>query len=116
MLLGYLFHPIILGELSVLISYFLPLILLFCLKVRGYNFSQPRLKKFTLIVPIIIIASKCKDDVLPLYDESENDNTRQSVQPLSRRSRNDSLYAESLDQERQNSPMHEKTRLRKQVL
>ncbi|CAB4374139.1 unnamed protein product [Rhizophagus irregularis] len=46
---------------------------LFCLRTFTNN-NRLKYKKFTLIVPITIIASKCKDDILPLYYESENDN------------------------------------------
>jgi hypothetical protein len=71
---SYLIHPTYTSE-PITISHDLKF--LFCL--RAYNTTnnrgnQPRYKKFTLIVPITIIASKCKDDILPLYYESENDN------------------------------------------
>ncbi|RGB32177.1 hypothetical protein C1646_707306 [Rhizophagus diaphanus] len=46
---------------------------LFCLRTFTNN-NRLKYKKFTLIVPITIIASKCKDNILPLYYESENDN------------------------------------------
>ncbi|RIA83177.1 hypothetical protein C1645_834210 [Glomus cerebriforme] len=68
----YLIHPTYASD-PITISHNLKI--LFCLKVHSpnRNFSQPKFKKFTLIIPITIIASKCKDDILPLYYESDND-------------------------------------------
>ncbi|CAG8459748.1 15692_t:CDS:1 [Funneliformis mosseae] len=66
--LPYIIHPSYTSD-PITISH--ELRFLFNIKVHGKN--QSKIKKFKLIIPIIILSAICKDDVLPLYDDSDND-------------------------------------------
>ncbi|CAI2167075.1 18309_t:CDS:1 [Funneliformis geosporum] len=69
--LPYVIHPSYSSD-PITISH--ELRLLFNIKVHGNNQSKiSKIKKFKLIIPIIILSAICKDDILPLYDENDNE-------------------------------------------